>query len=145
MNDLNTTTTVISTNSSTEPISAAITAVLWVLYFAFIIALIAGQWKTFTKAGKPGWGALIPIYNTYLLIKIAGRPGWWLLLYLVPIVNFVVALLVAIDIAVKFGKSTAFGVFALWLFAPIGWLILGFGNAKYQDKLAAPAAATPAT
>lgn len=137
------TTTVISTNTSTDPIAGVLMAIFWVLYFAVIIALIAGYWKTFVKAGKPGWGAIIPIYNIYLMIKIAGKPGWWLLLYFIPIVNFVVLILVSLGVAEKFGKSSAFGIFGLWLFAPIGYLMLGFGDAKYQGS-AAPAAAAPA-
>jgi hypothetical protein len=135
------TTTVISTNTSTDPIFGVLMAIFWVIYFAVIIALIAGYWKTFVKAGKPGWGAIIPIYNTYLMIKIGGKPGWWLLLYFIPIVNLVVLILVSLGVAEKFGKSSAFGIFGLWLFAPIGYLMLGFGDAKYQD---APATTTDA-
>ena len=54
--------------------------VLWVIYVIFIVLVIAGLWKTFVKAGEPGWGAIIPFYNIYLIIKVAGRPGWWLIL-----------------------------------------------------------------
>ena len=139
------TTTVISTNTSTDPIAGVLMAIFWVVYFGVIIALIAGFWKTFVKAGKPGWGALIPFYNTYLMIKIGGKPGWWLLLYFIPLVQLVVSILVSLGVAEKFGKSSAFGIFGLWLFAPIGYLMLGFGDAKYQDSAApAAAAAVPA-
>jgi uncharacterized membrane protein YhaH (DUF805 family) len=102
---------------------------LWVVVFVFVIA---GLWKTFIKAGKPGWGAIVPVYNVYLTLKVAGRPGWWLLLYLIPVVDIVVHVLVSLDIAKAFGKTPAFGVVAVWLFAPIGFLILGFGDAKYS-------------
>ena len=139
------TTTVISTNTSTDPIAGVLMAIFWVVYFGVIIALIAGFWKTFVKAGKPGWGSLIPFYNTYLMIKIGGKPGWWLLLYFIPLVQLVVSILVSLGVAEKFGKSSAFGIFGLWLFAPIGYLMLGFGDAKYQDSAApAAAAAVPA-
>ena len=85
------------------------------------------------------------IYNIYLTIKIAGKPGWWLLLCYIPIVNLVVLILISLGVAEKFGKSSAFGIFGLWLFAPIGYLMLGFGDAKYQDSAApAAAAAVPA-
>lgn len=100
-------------------------------YFAVAVAAIVALWKTFEKAGQPGWGALIPIYNLYLLLKVAGRPGWWLLLFLIPVVNLVVYIIISIDVAKAFGKSTAFGVVGLWLFHVIGYLILGFGDAKY--------------
>ena len=56
-------------------------------------------WKVFTKAGQPGWAVLIPIYNAYILLKIAGRPGWWILLFMIPFVNIIIAALVAIDVA----------------------------------------------
>jgi hypothetical protein len=39
------------------------------------IVIIVGMWKVFTKAGQPGWGCLIPIYNAYLFCQIAGKPG----------------------------------------------------------------------
>ncbi|MCA9100891.1 MAG: signal peptidase I, partial [Planctomycetales bacterium] len=85
----------------------------------------------FTKAGKPGWGALIPIYNVILLLQIAGRPIWWILLFLIPIVNLVIAVIVAIDIAKHFDKGTGFGLglaFLGFIFYPI----LGFGDARYR-------------
>lgn len=103
-----------------------------------VIALIVGLlsiiacWKVFTKAGKPGWASIIPFYNVYVLLKIAGRPGWWLLLFLIPIVNVIVHIVVSIDVAKAFQKSAAFGVIGLWLFSTIGLLILGFGDAKYK-------------
>jgi len=107
---------------------------------ALMIIFIAGYWKTFQKAGQPGWGVLIPIYNVYLMLKIAGRPGWWLLLLLVPLVNIIVALLICIDIARSFGKSAAWGVILLFLLNGLGFLILGFGDARYAGPAAAQSA-----
>ena len=75
---------------------------------------------------------LIPIYNAYILLKIAGRPGWWLILYFIPLVNFVIAIIVAIDIARAFGQGAVFGFFLLFLLCGIGYLILGFGDYRYQ-------------
>ncbi|MBI1336219.1 MAG: signal peptidase I [Phycisphaera sp.] len=103
-----------------------------IVYLAIIVAVIAGLWKTFAKAGQPGWGAIIPIYNVYLLTQIAGRPWWWLLLFFIPIVNLVITILLALDIAKAFGKTPVFGIVALWLFAPVGYCMLGFGSATYQ-------------
>ena len=109
------------------------------VFLAIAVVCIVGMWKVFTKAGQPGWGVLIPIFNLYLLLKIAGRPAWWLILYLIPLVNVIVSLIVAIDIAKSFGQSAVFGVVLLWLLAGIGFLILGFGSASYIG----PAAAGP--
>jgi hypothetical protein len=107
-----------------------------------VVALlaIAGLWKVFTKAGRPGWGAIIPIYDIYLLVKVAGRSGWWVVLYLIPVVNIVIHAIVAMDVARNFGKSRTFGIIGLWLFSVVGFLILGFGGATYQGERAQRAA-----
>ena len=105
-------------------------AIVMIIWLA-IVVVIAGLWQTFSKAGKPGWGAIIPIYNVVLLLEIAGRPIWWIILFLIPFVNFVVAIVVAIDVAKNFGKGVGFGLglaFLGFIFYPI----LGFGSARYQ-------------
>ncbi|WP_431279556.1 DUF5684 domain-containing protein [Leifsonia poae] len=96
-------------------------------YLLVVLAL----WPVFTKAGKPGWGALIPIYNTYLLVKIAGYHGALVILYFIPLVNIVVAIIVAFGVGRAFGKGGAFSFFLLWLFAIIGYFIVGYGRAQY--------------
>ena len=60
------------------------------------ILVIAGMWRVFTKAGKPGWAALIPIYNLIVLLQIVGKPAWWLLLFLIPGVNVIMLILILI-------------------------------------------------
>ena len=109
---------------------------------ALIVLTIIAMWKVFTKANKPGWAALIPIYNIIVMLQIVGRPIWWVFLFLIPIVNIVVSIVVAIDMAKTFSKGTAFGVFGLWLFSPIGYYILAFGKATYKGPLANAAAPT---
>jgi len=111
--------------------AAAIPAVI------FAVLVIIALWRVFSKAGKPGWFAIIPILNVYTLVKIAGKPGWWTILFFIPIVQIVISLLVSIDLAKAFGKSTAFGVVALWLFSIVGYFILGFGKAQYQGSTTA--------
>jgi len=91
---------------------------------------IVALWKVFTKAGQPGWTALVPFYNAYLLLKMAGKPGWWLILFLVPFVNVVVALLVYLALAKAFGKGIGFGI-GLFVLSPIFVPILAFGDAQY--------------
>ncbi len=78
-----------------------------VVMLAIAIVVIAGMWKTFDKAGKPGWAAIIPIYNIIVLLEIVGRPIWWIILYLLPCVNIVVAIIVSIDLAKSFGAVPA--------------------------------------
>jgi Family of unknown function (DUF5684) len=110
----------------------AIGGTLMIACLVIMVVFLIAVWKVFVKAGQPGWAVLIPIYNGYIMLKIAGRPGWWLLLFLVPLVNLVVGILVAMDIAKAFGRSAAFGVILLFLLAGIGYLILGFGKATYH-------------
>jgi hypothetical protein len=100
-------------------------------WLIFAVAVIAGLWKTFQKAKRPGWAAIIPFYNLYIMIKIAGKPGWWLLLYFIPIVSLIIHIIVSINFAKAFGRSTAFGLILIWLFLPIGALMLGFGKTKF--------------
>ncbi|WP_330272626.1 DUF5684 domain-containing protein [Lentzea sp. NBC_00516] len=107
-----------------------------IIYLALAIFGVVVFWKTFTKAGQPGWAAIIPIYNIYVLLKVAGRPGWWLVLLLIPIVNIVILAIVSIDVAKSFGKDTVFGVVGLWLFSIIGYAILAFGGAQYHGPAA---------
>ena len=110
-----------------------------VIYVAVIVFEIAALWHVFVKGGRPGWAAIIPFYNYYVLLKVVGRPGWWLILYFIPIINIVVWLIVAIDLAKSFGKGTGYGVgvfFLAFVFVPI----LGFGSARYVG----PAAGTGA-
>ena len=106
-------------------------AVVIIIYLAIFVAVIAGMWKAFEKAGVPGWGAIIPIYNFYLMTKMGDKPWWWVLLALIPFVNFVIAILLGIAIARNFAKSDGFGV-GLGILSFIFWPILGFGDAKWQ-------------
>jgi hypothetical protein len=102
-----------------------------ILYFAIIIGVLAGVWKTFVKAGKPGWACIIPIYNMIVLLEIVQKPIWWFLLMLIPFVNIVIAFIVMIELAKSFGKGTGFGLGLIFL-SPIFWCILGYGDATYQ-------------
>jgi len=104
----------------------------FIIYLAVVVLEIAGWWLVFQKAGRPGWGILIPFYNAYLMCKIAGRPGWWLILFFIPFVNIVILIIVAIDIARAFAKTTGFGV-GLALLGFIFGPILGFGDATYTQ------------
>jgi hypothetical protein len=103
---------------------------LTLVYLAIYIVEVVGMWRAFEKAGKPGWAAIIPFYNFYIMCKIAGRPGWWWVLLLIPLVNIVIWFIVSIDAAKAFGKTAGFGV-GLALLGFIFWPILGFGDARY--------------
>ncbi len=103
---------------------------MWWLAAALSILGIIAYWKVFVKAGQPGWKSLIPIYNIYILYKIAWGSGWKFLWMLVPLVNIVVAVIMSLKLARAFGKGTGFGV-GLVLLQPIFMMILAFGDAQY--------------
>lgn len=112
----------------------------------FAVLSIIALWKIFTKAGEEGWKSIIPIYNTYVLLKIVGRPGWWLLLMLIPLVNIIVLIVVMNDLSKSFGQGVGFTI-GLLLLSPVFYLILGFGSSRYVGPggvaAAAPAAYIP--
>ncbi len=114
--------------SGAEAGTAGMIAML--VWMAVIVTVIAGMWRVFSKAGQPGWGVLVPIYNVFLMCKIAQRPAWWMILLFVPVVNLIIAVILSVDIAKHFGKGTGFGVglaFLGFIFYPV----LGFSGAQY--------------
>ncbi len=103
-----------------------------IVYIVFIILIIASQWKIFTKADKPGWASLIPIYNVIVLLEIVRKPLWMVILIFIPIANIIVYIIVAIELANSFGKSGGFAA-GLILLPIIFYPILAFGSAEYQE------------
>jgi len=108
-----------------------------IIQLAVIAFFIWVLWKIFEKAGKPGWAAIIPIYNVIVLLEIVGRPWWWVILFLIPLVNVVIGFLVALDLSRSFGHDLAFAL-GLFFLGFIFYPILAFGGDSYQG----PAAAT---
>lgn len=104
---------------------------IWLILIEIVLiaVVLASQWVIFTKAGKPGWAAIIPIYNLVVLLEIVGRPIWWILLMFLcfPVVFIIVML----DLAKAFGKDTIFAV-GLILLGFIFLPLLAFGDATYR-------------
>jgi hypothetical protein len=121
-----------------EQAAAGGTAGLIISFIQLVIfvLMITSLWKVYAKAGKPGWAAIVPIYNIIVWLQIIGRPLWWIALILIPFVNIVIVIVMSIDLAKAFGKSTLFGVFGLFFFAFIGYPILAFSDAKYNSPVA---------
>lgn len=113
--------------------------ILFLIFFlVFVIVPIAGMWKVFTKAGKPGWAAIIPIYNLIVLLQITDNPLWYIVGFIIPLVNVVVGIKVINDLSKTFGKGIGYtvGMFFLpFIFVPL----LGFGDAQYQGRSGAGA------
>lgn len=105
-------------------------SIITLIYFAILILQIAALWKIFIKADHPGWAAVIPFYNIYVFLQVAGKPGWWLILLFIPVVSIVITVLVNLAIADNFGRGIGFAIgliFLPFVFCPI----LAFGNARY--------------
>ncbi len=124
---------VVLAQASDVDVAVTVGGSLFSLLCSLVIAVvvIAAQWKVFTKAGKPGWAAIIPIYNIIVLLDIVQKPWWWIFLFIIPFVNFVVLILIMLELAKAFGKGTGFALGLIFL-SPIFMLILGFGDAQYQ-------------
>ena len=108
------------------------------IWLIVLVATVAGMWKAFEKAKQPGWAAIVPIYNMVVLLQIAGRPVWWILLFIpafIPFVGLLVALALAAiiynDVSKSFGQGMGTTIL-LVLLPVVGWPMLGFGDAKYK-------------
>ncbi len=106
-------------------------SILVSLFFvALALLIIVANWKIYVKAGYDGWMSIIPFLNIYILLKIVGKPGWWLILFLIPIVNVVISIWITNLLSSSFGKDVGFTLGLLFL-GPIFYPILGFGSAQY--------------
>jgi len=107
-----------------------------IVFFIVVITIVA-KWKIYVKAGQAGWASLIPIYNTYILLKIVGKPGWWLLVMIFfPPVGIFLALYMIHLLSKSFGKDIIFTLGLIFL-SVIFYLILGFSDAKYMGPAGA--------
>lgn len=100
------------------------------LEFILYILLMIACWKIFTKAGEPGWTALIPFYNLYKLFKITMGNGFFVILCFLPIFNFLALILLGINTARAFNRPPLFAL-GLILLPSVFLIILGFSNAQY--------------
>ena len=100
------------------------------LAIATTILQIAGLWAVFEKAGKPGWAAIIPVYNLIVMAEVAKKEVWYGVLVLVPIVGIAFYIILVIEVAKLFGKDAMYAMGLIFL-PPIFWPMLGFGQARY--------------
>lgn len=111
----------------------AASLIFFVFFLAIAVFYIAAGWRIFTKAGRPGWAILIPIYNTIVLLRITGHSGWTILLFFIPIVDFIFLIILLNDLSKAFGHGVGFMLGLLFL-TPIFYPILAFGGSKYIGK-----------
>jgi hypothetical protein len=98
---------------------------------AIALLIIAGYWALFRKAKQHGWAAIIPLYNIFVLLRVVKRPAWWVILYIIPVVDIVFHIIVMHDLAKSFGKGIGYTMFLIFL--PFFVLpVLGFGGSVYK-------------
>lgn len=97
--------------------------------------VLTGYWRIYEKAGRPGWAAVIPIYNVVVLLQIVERPLWWAIFFFIPVINIVFSLIVHLELAERFGKGPLFGL-GMAFFPVIFVPILGFGGAQFGKRRA---------
>jgi hypothetical protein len=108
----------------------AIAVVMMLIELAITVLFVASLWKAFVKAGEPGWAAIIPIYNAVILLKVVGKPIWWIVFLIIPCLIPIFHILTSVAAAKSFGKGAGFAI-GLILLPIIFWPLLGFGDAKY--------------
>lgn len=104
--------------------------VVCLFYLAIVVLMVVAMWKIYVKAGQPGWAAIIPIYNIVVLMRIVGKPGWWTILYFIPLVNIVIAIIVTHRLSLSFGKEIGYTL-GLLLIGIVFYPLLAFGDATY--------------
>ena len=105
--------------------------VFTIISLVLCVFVLVCMWIVFRKAGKPGWAAIVPFYNLYVLFDITWGSGMRFLLLLIPIYNIILSIQTQVRLARAFGKSGGFAaglVFLPYIFIPL----LAFGKETYQ-------------
>jgi magnesium-transporting ATPase (P-type) len=129
------------TTTQNYHISTAALIYIYTVLVALVIFIIASEWKVFVKAGRPGWAAIIPIYNIWVLFEIVDFPGWWAVFAIIPFLNIavvIVELIAYFKLGKLFNKSNLFSV-CIILFPFIFIPILGFGSSQIKSDKHSPA------
>ncbi|WP_222844188.1 DUF5684 domain-containing protein [Saccharicrinis aurantiacus] len=108
------------------------------VYLLLIAFSIIVAWKINTKADKPGWACLIPIYSLIVQLEIIGKPAWWIIMLIIPGVNIVFAIMMVNLLSKSFGKDVGYTLGLIFL-PIIFYPMLAFGSAEYQGPAGAPA------
>ena len=87
----------------------------WALFVLLCqLLMFVKLWKLFKKAGDAPYLAAVPIYNSVILLRIIGRPSWWVILLYFPIINLLMLPVVWVETARKFGKDSLTDSFLAW-------------------------------
>lgn len=114
--------------------------VLVLFFMIFLVINIVAMWKLFAKAGEPGWKSLIPIYNSWIFLRLGDQPGWWAVAGLIPplgIVTLILSIIAAHRIGLKLSKPDWWVI--LYIFVqPIWMLVLAFDKSTWNDTKTNP-------
>ena len=121
--------------------SSLVIAIVAVALVLFVFNRIC-WWRILTKAQRPGWAVLVPVYSIIVRLQMLGKPIWWILILMIPPANLILFVLMVVALAEVFDRSIGFAI-GLLLLGPVFLPILAFGDAAYQkpDSSIAP---TPA-
>ena len=93
-----------------------------ILLIATLVAIFASLWKLFQKAGRTAWEGLVPGYNLFVWQKITDRPWYWILILIIPGVQFLMLIIMNVNLAWSFGKrgtiNTLLAIFAPFYLLP---------------------------
>jgi len=95
------------------------------------VFMIVSMWKIYEKAGQPGWASIVPIYNIIVYIKIIKKPMWWIIMFVIPVINYVFLIWSVNLLSKRVGKDVGFTI-GLFLLGFVFYPILAFGDAKYE-------------
>ena len=112
---------------ATRQAAATVSTTTSLLILAFVLLVIISMWRVYERAGEPGWAVLIPFYNMYVLTKVAGLSGWWVVAMFIPLINIIALFVVSIGVARRFDRGAGFGV-GLALLPMIFYPILAWGE-----------------
>ena len=111
---------------------AAVLVIISLVCAVASILMLVSMWKVFVKCGKPGWAAIIPVYNMYIMCEIAEKPWWYILLFLVPFANIYAMFVLYDGVAKKFGKTTGF-IIGMMFLPFVFWPMLAFSKNDLID------------
>ena len=97
-----------------------------------VVLPMAGLYGMFKKAGVPAWKALVPYYNVWTMIEIAGRPKYWFFLQFIPIVGWFITLGIFIEFVKPFGKFKFYQHAMASLVPFLYFIYIGFNK---KDKI----------
>ena len=106
---------------------------LVVFYLLMCALILASYWRIFTKAGKPGWAAIVPIYNLVVYLRMVNRPVWWIVLLFIPVVNVIIAIILVNDLAASFGKGVGWTLGLMFL-GIVFFPLLAFGSDPFVGR-----------